>query len=114
MLGLAAAAVLLVLAGVCLFCFAPRFAPRAWLVGYWSTLGGAFFEIAETPRGGVSVTTASGFMGARPGESYPVVVKGCRSVFVRFPSGSLRGRLGLSRRRLVWKKAPAWLRQRVC
>ncbi len=88
----------------------------AQLTGYWAGPGGELFEIyrGAPPRAGeFLVRTASGFLGARLDEGYPLVVRGLRGVSVEFPRGPLAGRAALDRRRISWA-APAasrWHRQ---
>jgi len=100
--------VLLVCAALRLFC-----ASGAQLEGYWSTPQGALFEVRVQPGGGFSASTASKFLDAEPGRAYPVVRRGCRGAAIAFPSGALRGRVGLDRRRIIWDGSPTWFRQGV-
>lgn len=89
--------------------------PEDGLPGYWASPTGELFEIARgSPAGGLRVATASGCLGARAGESYPLALQGYRRVSASFPQKTLRGRVALDRRRLIWKGGGApWYRQGV-
>ena len=82
------------------------------LVGFWSSPRGALFEISPARRGYV-LTTASGYLGAVDGTAYPVKMRGCRSIQLALPKGTLRGKIGFDKRRILWRHAPVWHRQGV-
>lgn len=89
-------------------------ARKSALPGYWTSPAGELFEIFGGPQNGeYSITTASGFLGASPDKAYPLRVKGCRSVSIAFPAGTIRGRVGVDRRRLIWDNSQSWYRQGV-
>lgn len=69
-----------------LFLFFLWYAARTQITGFWASPTGDLFEI-RAGREGLVAMTASGFMGARPAEAYPVQVRGFRSVEILFPRG---------------------------
>lgn len=89
-------------------------ATGAQLQGYWQTQVGDLFKIQAAPQnGGYAVVTTSGYLGADPNTAYALKLRGCRTVEIEFPSGTIRGKAGIDRRRLIWNRAPTWYRQGV-
>jgi len=121
--------IVLVYAAFRLFC-----STSAQVAGYWTSTDGDLFEVfaradgdlfevfaradaaggsGGPQKGDYVVASASGFMGASPTKMYPFTKKGCRSVSIPFPAGTLKGRIGLDRRRILWDYAPSWYRQGI-
>lgn len=87
-------------------------ATGAQLQGHWLTQSGDLFKVQAAPQnGGYVVITTSRYLGADSNNTYPLRLRGCRSIEIEFPSGTLRGKVGFDRRRLIWSQAPTWYRQ---
>jgi len=84
-------------------------------MGYWTSANGDLFELflKDSHSNDAVVATASKLMGADSTKAYPLEMVGCRGITITFPQGTLKGRVGLDRRQIIWNQAPTWYRQGI-